>query len=246
MIQPTPKPPQVKASELEQAEEPKADARLLDNIVPRGTPVSSRAAAEAHTAPVVDTVNELLKTRNNVETVGDSKVVDFSSMTEYEAYRSEAIVARPVMLPNELEFTVTHSEYAYRWFHFNNKDNKRFFDAQHMGFVKATAEDVSMLNTAAVTPDGIIHGDLILMKMRKEQYYGLLKFNALRALAVHSREAQAKLAAVVAAKHGLSGGNRGASDVRRHGGVQDRVEMYIPDERELARAGAATQEIAVR
>lgn len=131
--------------------------------------------------------NRILLNKGNVVSGTTAKKSDFSQMTEQEAYFSDAIIARPVMMPDILDFKAKHNEYAYRWVNIKAGGGKRYADLKYLGFENATAQDVDMHNKNFVTTDGIIVHDLILMKIQKEIYYGMLKAGVEKAIRTTSR-----------------------------------------------------------
>lgn len=180
--------------------------------------------------------DKTLVNAGNVSTVSgkNAKIVDIDTLSEEEAYFRSDITARPVMLPDILDFVAKRNEYSYRWVQFKALDGKRYADMKYLGFEDATASDITMRNTQAQTSDGIIVGDLKLMKIQKELYFGMLKGNVERALAVTKRSGIASAARSQISTHGLNDGPR----------PQDRIGLFVPPQ-EVIDAKVEGREIAI-
>lgn len=172
-------------------------------------------------APVVDdTLDSLLQNKNNVTTVGAGQIVDLSTMTEEEALLSDMIEARPTMMSDALDIRIKRSEYAYRWFQFKAADGLRLSQALNSGWTKAYKEDAEPLNTNLLTSDGIVSGDVILLKMRKDQYYGILKNNVITALERGTRS-------------GISSAASLSSAAILKGAPANKINLFVPSQTEI-------------
>lgn len=107
---------------------------------------------------------------------GDTSPIE--SMTELEAVLSARIIAKPLMLPQALTISVRNKGFYYRWVAYKAHGGQNLSKYQNMGFTKATLDDVDPRNErAAENPDGIVIGDLLLMKLPRELYLSKIKMN---------------------------------------------------------------------
>jgi hypothetical protein len=127
---------------------------------------------------------------NAVKSVSLTKQ-QLEDMTELDAVFNASIIAKPLMMPEGLNIIVKNKEYSYRWVAFKTKGGENLSKFQYMGYTKADLNDVDpQSEKAASNPDGIILGDLLLMKIPKELYLGHIKENYRRANIAATRMGQ--------------------------------------------------------
>ena len=138
-------------------------------------------SAQSKTIIVDDKPTSAFVNPGVVQTADKSKIAIYN-MTETEAIFSASIEAKPLMMPEGLNIIVKKNEYSYRWVAFKARGGENLSKYKYMGFTKATLDDVDPNSEIAKNnPDGIILGDLLLMKIPKEIYYSHLKDNYKRA-----------------------------------------------------------------
>jgi hypothetical protein len=131
------------------------------------TDVKPLDVLSAHAAQSVDTSKLKLK--------------GIEDMTELDAIMSANIIAKPLAMPEGLSIRKKNKSYHYRWVAFKANGGHNLSRFLYMGFTKATTDDVETVDKkASEHPDGIIHGDLLLMKLPLEQYLSALKNNYIR------------------------------------------------------------------
>lgn len=113
---------------------------------------------------------------------------------------NDAIVARPLMVPEVAEMRVKNTEYRYRWV-FTGSGGRMYSQRVSQGFTNATKSDVDVLCADVATKDGEIKsGDTILMKLRADLYDGQIKSNMLDAMNKVSKQIKPQPGEITSAK----------------------------------------------
>ena len=94
----------------------------------------------------------------------------------------EAIIARPLNMPAADNIVLKDKSFSPRWVNYSvgeKESTLRFHQMKAAGYsVVSPAEIESGLSTAYETVDGkIVNGDVVLMKIKKEELYAALKWN---------------------------------------------------------------------
>ncbi len=114
-------------------------------------------------------------------TVGDPNAVRHIS-PEAAILFNQAIVARPLMVPEVCSIRIKNHEYRYRWANRDALGGRIYMQRRAQGFVNATPDDVEVLSGDAQSKDGEIRaGDVVLMKMAAHLYDGAIKANMIKA-----------------------------------------------------------------
>lgn len=93
----------------------------------------------------------------------------------------EVIIAKPLSMPQELDMKPKDKNVSLRWVNRKAGGGARYEQALAMGFQNAKVEDIittTLVKGATIADDGnIVRHDVILMKMRRADYEGALKWN---------------------------------------------------------------------
>ena len=94
----------------------------------------------------------------------------------------EAIIARPLQLPDSDNIHLKDKSFEPRWVNFSVGEKEsplRFHQMKAAGFTVVKPDEVEGgIASSYETIDGkIVNGDVVLMKVKKEVYHGALKWN---------------------------------------------------------------------
>lgn len=148
----------------------------------------------------------------------------------------EAIIARPLVLPDFANVKAISPEVSLRWIEFKAQDGMRFSQAQAQGWQVATATDIVDGAKSPYKQDGgskLINGDLILMKMSRPKYLGALKYKHQIAAALNDPSI---LKTVSAQKATQALANAGAA--RKD--VQGKITVFTPGAADLTNTPLST------
>lgn len=145
---------------------------------------------------------------------------------------TDAVVAKDLTIPTYLDLKPVDPIYVFRWVNrkYDGDGGNRYEQMRSIGFMNAEIEDVDGKIDPKVTQDsgGIVCGDVILMKIRKDIYYSYLKANIIKSNKLFNRQNVTKEAhdkGLAQLRQDLSG-----VDKRLYKG---KLAMYIPNKTPL-------------
>lgn len=179
-----------------------------------------------------DTLKEILKGQNGVKLgkVPDKPVdLDFTKISESDVYDlTVPILAIDHGVPDYLNVELKDKNYTSRWVH---KTPRRLGPMKAMGWTPVSKEDIENIEALKDTMDenGFFrYDDVILMKIPKMKYFGLLRRNYER---TRNQVSSAKLKAGVteALVQAPAGGTNKAT--ARDYIARNQLEVYVPTEK---------------
>lgn len=125
----------------------------------------------------------------------EQKPIDWNQMREQDVF-DLSVPIEPVgaELPDYMKVELKDSNFVARWV---QKMSRRLGPMKAKGYTYVTADEIEGELNLAIEPDenGVFrHDDVILMKIEKRRYYGMLRANHQRALAMTNPKAAHKTA----------------------------------------------------
>lgn len=125
----------------------------------------------------------------------ETKPLDWAKIQEKDVFDLDVPI-EPIGedLPDYMKVELKDSNFVARWV---QKMSRRLGPMKAMGYVYVTADEIEGELNLAIEPDenGVFrHDDVILMKIEKRRYYGLLRKNHMRALAMTNPKSAHKTA----------------------------------------------------
>lgn len=163
-------------------------------------------------------------------TTADAGNVELREMSDLDFIKDASIIARPLMLPETLKIKAKDPHYVYRWINWKGAGGTWFRKMKLAGFIPARVEDLHEHHAEVDTSTGnIVMGDLMLMKIQREVYGGMIKHNFQRAMVMSQHAAVHRQAAEEGYAHIEQ--TTGAPESY----IKDKVKYYIPDREEATK-----------
>ena len=143
---------------------------------------------------------------------------------------ADDIHAAPMIMPDFIKIRKRNPNVEFRWINFKAGEGLRFAQAQAMGFVVATQQDVAVGELSPYVREGgtkYVNGDLILMKIDRKRYLGALRHKHEVAAALADDGIQRTLSARGAARELANAGANRQS-------LQGKISVFTPDAADLA------------
>jgi hypothetical protein len=137
------------------------------------------------TKRVLDAVKAASPSPSKPETAVPSYITDFSNIQERDIFNMDLPI-NPIVheIPDFLTVTLKDANFVARWIHTNSR---RLGEVLAQGFTYVVEEDLGTDLNIEVDPDAsghFIYADTVLMKLPKSKYYGKLRSNFQRAVAM--------------------------------------------------------------